>query len=354
MRKRQLVFLPRAPAAGRRGRPGVIVFTVVSAAILGCQLPLPDLAAGRDAAAGDSASADGGDGAAADAGGDVGVTGDGDAGGARCAAGSGSWKLGAIEWIAELSSPLIEGDPFLDADGLTIYFASTRDNNQWDTFQALRSGFGAKFGGVSKLAIANSSASDVGYSLSDDRLTAFISSNRGGGGVDLYRATREKPGDALSGFSVVTGASTSGDDYDARLSSDGARLYYSIFNWPGRSSQDIALATASGGGFSAPQPLAGVNSDAADASPSLTRDERLIVFASDRSGGAGGNDLWYATRSVAGGTFNAPAPMPVVNGADEEREPFISGDGCELFFASDRGGGLGHTDLYRVEVLARP
>ena len=34
--------------------------------------------------------------------------------------------------------------------------------------------------------------------------------------------------------------------------------------------------------------------------------------------------------------------------------PFISGDGCELYFYSDRPGGLGGRDIWRARYQAGP
>ena len=46
------------------------------------------------------------------------------------------------------------------------------------------------------------------------------------------------------------------------------------------------------------------------------------------------------------GAWNAPLPIGQLNTVDIETDPAISGDGLELFFASDRAGGLGVHDLY--------
>src|SRR5690606_6494442 len=67
--------------------------------------------------------------------------------------------------------------------------------------------------------------------------------------------------------------------------------------------------------------------------------------ASDRAGGAGGMDLWIARRD--GIRWVDPRPLPF-NTPGTETEPAFSPDGRWLYFASERKGGRGGLDLYRV------
>jgi Tol biopolymer transport system component len=43
-----------------------------------------------------------------------------------------------------------------------------------------------------------------------------------------------------------------------------------------------------------------INSPAADQQPGLSTDGRTLVFASSRSGGFGGTDIWMITRTPSG------------------------------------------------------
>ncbi|MGH2669395.1 MAG: hypothetical protein ACRDH5_09830, partial [bacterium] len=53
--------------------------------------------------------------------------------------------------------------------------------------------------------------------------------------------------------------------------------------------------------WSAPENLAApLNSTAFDQQPSLSRDGRTLLFASDRPGGIGGTDIWMSTRTPSG------------------------------------------------------
>ncbi|WP_045770709.1 TolB family protein [Xanthomonas albilineans] len=85
---------------------------------------------------------------------------------------------------------------------------------------------------------------------------------------------------------------------------------------------------------------------------SVAADGQHIVWASpDRDGGPGGGDLWQAV--LRDGRWRDPQPLPPpVNSASAETDPFFSADGRWLYFASDRPGGNGGSDLYRAPVLA--
>ena len=76
----------------------------------------------------------------------------------------------------------------------------------------------------------------------------------------------------------------------------------------------------------------------------LSRDGRALYFASDRPGGHGGMDLYESRRGPDG--WSAPKNLgPEVNSTANEAFPSIGGNG-ELFFSSDRAGGMGQLDIY--------
>ena len=75
----------------------------------------------------------------------------------------------------------------------------------------------------------------------------------------------------------------------------------------------------------------------------------ILYFASDRPGGLGGMDIWYAViigEGKPGNCTNLGAP---VNSDSNDITPFYSNDeGC-LYFSSNRAGGLGGFDVYCAE-----
>lgn len=95
--------------------------------------------------------------------------------------------------------------------------------------------------------------------------------------------------------------------------------------------------------------LATINSpDFQSADGFLAASGRELYFASTR-GGDGQSDLYVARRASATEPFGEPALVPDLNlSFSEERMPWLSEDGRQLFFASNRSGGYA---LYRADLL---
>ena len=82
--------------------------------------------------------------------------------------------------------------------------------------------------------------------------------------------------------------------------------------------------------------------------PFVTTDGRHLYFASDRPGGSGGTDIWVCDN--LGNQWGMPRNLgPVVNTPGNELFPFVSGDST-LFFASTGHPGLGGLDLFRSRL----
>jgi len=85
------------------------------------------------------------------------------------------------------------------------------------------------------------------------------------------------------------------------------------------------------------------------AHPVLSKDEKLLYFASDRPGGFGSSDLWRIAIHD-NGTFGGPENLgPEINTEARETFPFIT-ENDELYFSSDGRVGLGGLDVYAVKT----
>jgi Tol biopolymer transport system component len=100
------------------------------------------------------------------------------------------------------------------------------------------------------------------------------------------------------------------------------------------------------GPWSAPTLVGELASPSADDDPTLTDDQLEIYFNSNRAGGLGNSDIWMATRSTTTDPFGAITNVAELNSIDLDSTPEVSGDGLTIYFSSTRPGGLGNKDIW--------
>jgi TolB protein len=135
------------------------------------------------------------------------------------------------------------------------------------------------------------------------------------------------------------------------ISPDGKRAAWFARNRAGGAgSYDIWTSTYISGGWSAATP-APFNLAQRDFDPAFSADGRFLYFCSDRPGGLGGDDLYRVSVTASG--FGKPEHLgPQVNSAGNDWAPMLSGDGNVLLFSSDGRGGAGRFDLFSSRRLA--
>lgn len=108
---------------------------------------------------------------------------------------------------------------------------------------------------------------------------------------------------------------------------------------------DLYLSRKIGNGWSNPEKL-GINDSLAwDGSPCFSSDGRTLYFSSDRRGGKGGLDLYRVSMDNSG-RFGRPVNMgSQINTPGDEVFPYISADG-KLYFSSNGHPNLGGLDLF--------
>jgi TolB protein len=145
-------------------------------------------------------------------------------------------------------------------------------------------------------------------------------------------------------------ASTEFSDVRLTLSPDGRTALWFSRNRPGGpGGYDIWMSRRSSKGWSTAAPV-GFNSSARDFDPAFTADGRHVYFCSDRPGGLGGDDLWRVR--VSGGKFGEPEHLGIaVNTAKNEWAPMLSPDGRTLLFSSDGHAGAGRMDLFTAQLV---
>jgi TolB protein len=131
----------------------------------------------------------------------------------------------------------------------------------------------------------------------------------------------------------------------ATRSPDGTMLLWSSTNRPGGpKGWNIWLSRRAENGWSAPEAVT-FNSDANDFDPAFAPDGRFVYFFSNRPGGLGGDDIYRV--AVNSKDFGAIDHLGrEVNSAGDEWAPALSPDGKTLLFATNGRGGKGRHDLF--------
>jgi len=106
------------------------------------------------------------------------------------------------------------------------------------------------------------------------------------------------------------------------------------------------------GSWTPPKPLPGtINSAYHESSVSMTKDESTIYFSSERPGGLGGADIYTARKNTKGAWSVIKNLGPGINTEYEEDSPYIDYDGKTLYFSSMGRKGMGGRDLFKSTLM---
>lgn len=137
----------------------------------------------------------------------------------------------------------------------------------------------------------------------------------------------------------------------AGMSADGQRML--IFMGGTDDPGSIFTITRSGETWSKPSIVAStINTPKfLESTASLTPDGKVIYFASDRAGGRGGLDI-YKVEKKSDGTWSTPVNLgPEINTTDNEDAPFIHPDQRTLFFTSNGHNTMGGRDIFKATLI---
>lgn len=190
----------------------------------------------------------------------------------------------------------------------------------------------------------------------DGHLLFFRSTRPGGAGLgDVFLSKRANPkddfgwGDPVAlGPGVNTPAAEAGAEFLQSAEDGAANLYFNRAP-PGGTADLYNAAITRDGETLGPAVLISELSDpvATDQGPTLRSDGREVFFFSTRLGGIGGADLWTSTRRSVHDPWNPPVnPGAPLNSTAAEQQPSLSSGGRTLLFASSRSGGFGGTDIW--------
>lgn len=249
--------------------------------------------------------------------------------------GAGPWVFEGVEQLEVINAlGFDDDDPSLSANGLELYFASTRSGNE-DVYVATRETVGDPWSPPMPLpGPVNTMARDSSPELSLDGLSMTISSDRGGGlgNLDLFLVTRPALDQPWGAPVHLTELNDSNVDGSAVLTSDLTRVFFcSIRGVVGNEDVFVAERKSADLPFGEPVRLGGeINSDYFDCNPWIDPTGSLMLFSTSR-GGVTDSDLMVVEQE--GGSFGAVVSIEGVNTTAREQDPWLSPDGNELYFS---------------------
>ena len=139
------------------------------------------------------------------------------------------------------------------------------------------------------------------------------------------------------------------NDSNLALSADGKTLY--IYKDDGNGDIYVSERLADGT-WGVPDALPGIiNSSYREASVSVTENGDILYFASERPGGLGGSDIYVCTKDSKGEWSKVKNLGSSINTELDEDGPFIDYDGKSLYFSSRGRKGMGGYDIYKSTLI---
>jgi hypothetical protein len=263
---------------------------------------------------------------------------------------------------ADLNTPSLDGCPIQSPDGLSLFMASNRPGGKGglDIWVATRSSKGDAWGAPENLPEPINSAADDfcptplhggGLLFVSRRVVTGVTCGLG----DIY-FTRRNP---AQGWSEPEHLACAPDGPNSALDEQGPsyvqeRLYFSRSSLPAGNTGELFASNQQGDMTFGPAAAIDELNDAGanDIQPNVRKDGREVVFSSNRAGGAGGQDIWAATRASVDDPWSPPVNLgPNVNTGLGESRPSLSWGGEQLLFgragpAGTGEGGTGASDIY--------
>ncbi len=164
---------------------------------------------------------------------------------------------------------------------------------------------------------------------------------------DIFMATKEN-GVWSPAMNIGNTVNTEYHDSNLALSADGQQLF--LYN--DENNGDIYVSNRNEDQtWSYPEPLSeNINSEGfKESSISISPDGSILFFASDRPGGFGGSDIYYSVKDARGEWGRSKNLGPMINTEYDDDGPFIDYDGKTLYFSSRGRKGMGGYDIFRSE-----
>jgi outer membrane protein OmpA-like peptidoglycan-associated protein len=166
---------------------------------------------------------------------------------------------------------------------------------------------------------------------------------------DLY--TSIKVGDKWQAAKQLSkNVNTDGHDAAAGLSPDGSKLY--VFRSAPGDDGDLFESTLFGLDWEAPARLnKNINTRFHESSVSLSFDGKRLYFVSKKPMGFGSSDIYYSEMDVSGVWGPSKNMGPVINTKYPEDGAFMHPDGTTMYFSSKGHGSMGGYDIFKSTLI---
>ena len=213
---------------------------------------------------------------------------------------------------------------------------------------------------VKNLELINTPAAEYSPVFLNDEL--YFTSSRGNDKIyeatgtpftDIYKvASRGANVDLATVAPLPSGInSESINDGCVTFSPDGKTMVFAKGNSgkkKGNKDVDLYISRFRNNAWSDPIKININDVEAWDSAPAFSPDGRTLYFASNRKGGYGGTDLYSAQMDSRGRFTRVRNLGPEINTAGDENFPYMADD-AKLYFSSDEHPGYGGLDLFVVK-----
>jgi Tol biopolymer transport system component len=172
---------------------------------------------------------------------------------------------------------------------------------------------------------------------------------------DIYISTWDSAGAKWNEAQPVPGQVNVDGAHDActSISADGKQIfiYRNNMNDPESRGGDIFVSKINNNKWKTPETLGKpINSTYWEGGACISPDGKTLFFTSERKGGYGHSDIWMVTRKTKT-EWNKPVNLgPDINTPFDEGGMFLSPDGKTLFFCSNGMSSMGGQDIFRTQL----
>jgi outer membrane protein OmpA-like peptidoglycan-associated protein len=217
---------------------------------------------------------------------------------------------------------------------------------------------------ITNLSKVNSKYPEYGPVLSADEKTMIFTSRRKiknstsnqakdiidfGYYEDIYIAKKDDKGEWGEPKLISDKINTSGHEATIGLSVDGQQLL--IYSAQEDPQGDIYYSKLNGKNWSKPIAFEALNSKASETHACFSANGKTVYFTSNRKGGYGGYDIYKVTMLPNGEWSKSLNLGPKINTELDDRAPFIHPDGVSLFFSSNGHETMGGFDIFQATDL---